>query len=295
MCCNNFNKSKEGDNSSRKCNDCRNNNLDMQSKQVQVQGQGERKKKIRQMMSVMIYGQLLSLANSFTGAASTMLVDECGVNSPTIQSSFMYFVLCFFLFFLSSPPPLAKEHENCDESLSIDNDNNDSVTQTKCITTTTTSNNKIKHNLTYLGIAFMDLEANYLTYLSYRYTSFTSITLIASLSIPSAMICSIILLKRKYKRNHFIGVFFCLVGLFITIFSDSSTVNADTDTNLSNNEQGPKEKEYGTAVLGDIVAIVGAITYGLNDTLCELTVKNRSVNEYLAMLVSIFVLFIHLI
>ena len=50
----------------------------------------ERKKK--SVWLTLLFGQVLSIANAGTGAASTSLAERCNINNPTAQSGFLYFI-----------------------------------------------------------------------------------------------------------------------------------------------------------------------------------------------------------
>ena len=72
----------------------------------------------------------------------------------------------------------------------------------------------------YFIMAVMDVEANFFTILAFRYTTYTSITLLDSLAIPGAMIASKILLRCKYRPIHLLGASICFIGTILNVFSD---------------------------------------------------------------------------
>jgi len=123
---------------------------------------------------------------------------------------------------------------------------------------------------TYFILSFLDVEANYLTFLSFRYTTFTSISIFDSLSIPSAMLLSRLMLGRRYLAAHIAGASICMVGVVINVLSDY---------------ESPEPDDYPKKVLGDFLAICGGIIYGLSAGLAENAVKNcGGQEEYLACL-----------
>lgn len=272
------------------------------------------------ILKAILIGQLLSIANSCTGAASTTLETTCGINSPTAQSGFMYVGLSLFLFLL----PRVQN----DDSVIIHTDTEDNSTDVVSLGNKIVSEEERQSNSTevrcyphrfpftkiqlrapwyyYALLSFFDLEANFLTYSAYRYTSFTSISLLASLCIPSAMVFSSIFLKRKYNTRHFIGVVLCFIGFILTLGSDVDTSGVGNDDDDNGNEEISSnfftiydgnttlpslddkgetyENTFPFAIRGDILAALGAIFYGLNDTLTERSVKKFSFIEFLAML-----------
>ena len=72
----------------------------------------------------------------------------------------------------------------------------------------------------YFLMAVMDVEANFFTILAFRYTSYTSITLLDSLAIPGAMVASKMLLKCKYRPAHLVGATICTAGTILNVLSD---------------------------------------------------------------------------
>ena len=232
----------------------------------------ERKKK--SVWLTLLFGQVLSIANAGTGAASTSLAERCNINNPTAQSGFLYFILSLCLFFLPQKTQLEEDERNID---TIHTSELVIASPQPILTRDYKSRFKIQAPWYYYAIlAFMDLEANYLTYYAYRYTSFTSIALLASVSIPSAMFFSFLLLSKKYHIWHILGVCMCLVGFLMTFKSDMNT-----NSNESSNNEGAS---YSSPIKGDFLAFFGALLYGLNDTLAESCVKQFHPLEYLGML-----------
>lgn len=72
----------------------------------------------------------------------------------------------------------------------------------------------------YFIVALVAVEARYLVFLAFRYTSFTFIYLVDALAIPSAMLFSKLLLKRDYHFVHLLGGFICMSGVVTNTISD---------------------------------------------------------------------------
>lgn len=230
-------------------------------------------------LKAILFGQLLSIANACTGAASTTLANSCGINSPTAQSSFMYLLLSTFTFMLprQNIDPVIDGNE---ESGGIPEENDSDMQNGSDHHRIPFTNIRLQASWYYYALlAFLDLEANYLTYLSYRDTSFTSITLLASLAIPSAMFFSRIFINRQYNVWHYCGVILCFIGFIMAVSSDIRE-----DDQGSTNTMDDAEPAFPYAFRGDLLAITGAMMYGLNDTLTELSVKKFSIFEFLGML-----------
>ena len=72
----------------------------------------------------------------------------------------------------------------------------------------------------YLLIAVFDVEGNYLMVKAYRYTSITSVQLLDSVTIPTVLILSWLLLKYRYEWIHIGGVAVAMTGMGLMIFAD---------------------------------------------------------------------------
>jgi len=136
-------------------------------------------------------------------------------------------------------------------------------------------------------MALLDLEANYFTFLAYRYTSLTSVSLLDAFAIPSAMFFSRFLLSRSYKFGHFLGAAICTAGIIVNVFIDyeDDTSRQYYDLQDDDGDKAKYEDLYPHQIRGDLLSILGAILYGLNNVLTERAVRHiGGVTEYLGML-----------
>eukprot|EP00565_Helicotheca_tamesis_P005130 CAMPEP_0185726242 /NCGR_PEP_ID=MMETSP1171-20130828/2285_1 /TAXON_ID=374046 /ORGANISM="Helicotheca tamensis, Strain CCMP826" /LENGTH=342 /DNA_ID=CAMNT_0028394557 /DNA_START=95 /DNA_END=1120 /DNA_ORIENTATION=+ len=192
------------------------------------------------------------------------------------------------------------------------------TTATPHTTNPTTTTTPSTPYLSYLLIAFFDVQANYLTVLAFQYTTFNSITLFSSLAVPSSMIWSKILLQRKFTVKHVIAALVCIGGVFINVYGDirqeeeeekegggddggngtiapaapaleynDTTTTTITDIYNNNNENDAttttNKRSMQQQFIGDLSAICGGILYGLNDVLAEKIVKyHNGCIEYLS-------------
>ncbi|GKZ01386.1 hypothetical protein MPSEU_001089400 [Mayamaea pseudoterrestris] len=132
--------------------------------------------------------------------------------------------------------------------------------------------------LAYLPMACLDVYAQYFFLTSLRYTTLTSVTLLDSIAIPTAMLLSSVVLARKYRCAHFVGIFSCFVGIFMDVFQDY-TAEDETGTG------GADLQDYPFKIRGDVLAIMGAVLFGCQEVLGEVAVRNLGgSNEYLSML-----------
>ena len=120
----------------------------------------------------------------------------------------------------------------------------------------------------YLAMSILDIIPNYMQLFSFRYTSLTSTTLLGSLTVPSTMFFSSRILARCFVKSHYMGVLLCVIGGALTVWTDFD-----------------KEKSSGNvhSALGDVLAVIAALIYGLGDVISEYCVKNVDLYELLGM------------
>lgn len=119
----------------------------------------------------------------------------------------------------------------------------------------------------YLGMSILDVFPNFLTLVSFQYTSLTSTTLLGSLTVPATMVFSKLMLSKTFFTHQYIGVAFCVIGGVLTIYMDASSLT-----------------RHPHSYIGDLMAISAAVAYGLGDTVAEYSVKRIDRFEYLGML-----------
>eukprot|EP00752_Nemacystus_decipiens_P002872 g2673.t1 len=121
----------------------------------------------------------------------------------------------------------------------------------------------------YAFYSLVDVEANTLSVLAFRYTSITSVAMLDAFSIPAVMFLSCFLLRAQYTQMHVVGVTFCLIGLGLTVISD-----------LQGDEE---EAAYPQALKGDVLCVLGAALYAGSNVMQEDFVKNHHRTEFLGM------------
>jgi len=135
---------------------------------------------------------------------------------------------------------------------------------------------------TYLLLAILDVEANYLAMLSFQHTSLSSSMLLTSLSVLSTVLLrQVIFRSAKYGRKQLFGVFMCLVGGLLWLRAE---VDRDLTSDSLDALHSTRQPHTGI-VYGDLLALSAACLYGLNDVLAEYYVKSSNDRvEYLGML-----------
>lgn len=208
-------------------------------------------KKAFRHWKVLLFGQGISVCLTAIGASSSELYLNCGVNAPTAQYCLVYLLLSLHLL-----PILIRDKEwrqyiprflnervmkrqidewNLETTLPTEDedsvydhhqhDENNPGGEDDRIYRIPILNVRIKGPLRlYFLMAFMDVEANFFTFLAFRYTTYTSITLLDALAIPGAMIASRILLKCNYRPYHILGALICVAGTTLNVFVDFEDV-----------------------------------------------------------------------
>ena len=204
---------------------------------------------------VLILGQSLSFLLASSGAAQATLHLKCNLSAPTFASAFIYLALSFHLI-----PLYFRGRRMRNASEGIVRDVRSPYWMFRIIPV-------YAPPWAYVFIALLDVEANYMTVLAFRYTTITSVTLFDALAIPSAMILSRLFLARRYTPVHFLGVLVCMSGIVFNVLADYESEVASKD------EQSSGPNEYPHKVWGDGLAIIGGIIYGANDVLAETAVR----------------------
>ncbi len=288
--------------------------------------------------NVILLGQAVSLSLAFCSAASSTLQDMRGAqHMPLFQISLAYFFLGFHMFSLMRIRKVGKELRTESIQESDDDDCEDQTQNHNCAMEQTPLLGKQTHlqseqftaaikrndlmdsetlNLWpfqclsfqklhspwyfYALIAFLDVQANYVVILSFRYTSLINSNILTSLGVISVMVTSYFFLKRRFRIHHYIGSCFCILGASMILSSDAiqssliSPLGVVVDEDVGNLDliTSPAatvddyEANQSTKwhIWGDIMAIVSAMLFGLNDTLAELSIQNSTGTEYLAMM-----------
>jgi solute carrier family 35 protein F1/2 len=138
--------------------------------------------------------------------------------------------------------------------------------------------------LRYAAVAVTDVYANYTTILALKYTTLTSVSLFDALAIPSAIIVSRFAFARRYTKIHMFGVIVCSIGIIINALQDyrEDEELEKTDDSLKTDEEELIEADYPHKMLGDTLAIIGGLLFGLDNTLQEVAVRDWGTQlEYL--------------
>ncbi|KAJ7556438.1 hypothetical protein O6H91_05G083700 [Diphasiastrum complanatum] len=190
----------------------------------------------RKSLAMVALGQVLSLLITGTGFTSSLLAQR-GIDAPTAQAWSNYILLALIYGGLV-------------------------VYRRKKIEMPWYS---------FILLAFIDVEANYLAVKAYQYTSLTSVMLLDCWTIPFVIILTWLLLKTHYSIGHFVGVGICVLGLVLVIFSDVHASDRSGGKNV---------------LLGDMLVFGSSILYAISNVSEEFLVKHVEQVELVACLSS---------
>lgn len=91
---------------------------------------------------------------------------------------------------------------------------------------------------------------------AFTQTTLTSVMIIEDFSIPSAVILSLLFLKVRYERVHYIAICLCVAGISCGFLNDFLIVGIDSGS------EGASRP-----ILGDFLALGGAFLYALENVL----------------------------
>ena len=117
--------------------------------------------------------------------------------------------------------------------------------------------------------ALIDVEGNYFMVKAYAFTSLLSAMLLDTWTIPCVVLLSVFFLKMRFLRWHYLGVFTCLVGMGILIWSDMAA---------GKNYPG---SDY---LKGDLFCLAGATCYALSNVGQEYLVRQKPMYEVVGQL-----------
>lgn len=113
--------------------------------------------------------------------------------------------------------------------------------------------------------AFFDVHGNLLLVMSYQYTTIETIQLLDCFTVPVVMFLSLTVLRVRFRCGHYLGVFLCLSGIVLLMFSDL-IINGD----------------FQHGWFGDFLTLLGATSYAFANVLEESIMKHKEkVNQWI--------------
>lgn len=271
---------------------------------------------VQAQWAVLVAGQILSFLLACGGAAQATLSFDCGLSAPTLSLALFYFCLSFCLVPMCNETCARKRAIRINHDLELQyatatqqKPSNSSSTQMRSPTSESVNGATVEPTTSavdtscntsptypffcglirlstkpsmYIGMALLDVYANYFTVLAFKYTTITSVTLLDALAIPSAMILSRVCLKREYSWVHLCGAFLCMVGVILNVFQDY-----EDEVKYKMKQQGNTDanEAFPHKLRGDIMAVLGGVLFGASSVVGEVAVRELGgPNEYVGML-----------
>jgi drug/metabolite transporter (DMT)-like permease len=242
---------------------------------------------------ILVFGQALSLFLAGTSAMSASMHFDCNVSFPSFQTSLVFMLMSLHLIIVvfrkykHEPAELPQDNPSSHSSSSSDDDDDDDDKipgNSRPIYTYSMLCGLVPlHNpwWIYAGFAFISVEGSYVAFLAYKYTTLPSASLLDNVNIIAAMVGSRLLLGRRYTKYHILGALVCCLGVAMNIVSDFEK-SGENPTDTDDENEKIQMEEYPHRLLGDLLALVGGMLFGLIDVLIEKVVKEDvSVDEYL--------------
>lgn len=217
---------------------------------------------LRNHWKILAFGQVLSLCLAGGGAAQATLKLDCDLNAPSFTIAIFYFFLSLHLLILLWRNHQSPHHHRILERDAVVEESDQHDEQARLPSSSLFYWKKPLWQ--YFMIALIDVSANAVTMLSFRYTTLTSVALFDNIAIPASMLLSKCLFSRQYTKVHLLGVIICMVGVFSNIIQDY-----DDDKNVDN-----VDKDYPNKLQGDILAVSGGILYGITNVFVEITLRD---------------------
>ncbi|CAH1764253.1 11380_t:CDS:1 [Entrophospora sp. SA101] len=159
-------------------------------------------------------------------------------------------------------------HDNDDGSSSSSNDDDDDNNTTNVfhILNSQKHQNVIKYVLKFSALfAICMCIPGYIWYIAVAFTTTAKLTAIFNTSCFWAYVFSILLLGDSLQKEKILAVFLSIMGVAIMTFWDISqddNPSADKNSKFDNNDE-----DRSLINMGDFIALVGALAYGLNEVI----------------------------
>ncbi|KAG5445374.1 Solute carrier 35 member F2 [Clonorchis sinensis] len=218
----------------------------------------------------LLLGQVLAGMIAATAVCSTFLANA-GVSVPLSQNLFHYCFL-FLCYFPARLFCLLRRRQ------SYQLDRNRKTPPTRFCT-----KDRLYRASLYIFAGLIDTHANWSFVAAYKFTSVTSIQLLDCLTIPVAVLLSIIFLRTRFFWTHYAAVIICLAGAGGMVATDVlvNPTGPQIPMNGSGNTTVPDESSS-NVILGDFLVIVGSVAYAASNVLQQYLVIRYGFVDFLA-------------
>eukprot|EP01134_Creolimax_fragrantissima_P004962 CFRG4962T1 len=190
----------------------------------------------RNSLCAFVVGLVISLSIAGTGAFSQALLQEIVEPLPVAQSLFTYVLLSVVYI------PVLAYQKNLGPTIR-------------------------NYGPSFLAIAFIDVQANFLIVQAYKYTSMSSVQILDCFTVPCVAFLSYCFLGTQFKFNHFVGACISCLGIVMLLLVDDGTSSSSS-----------------SPLYGGLLCLLGAVLYSITNVCQEHFVRTDSCVPYLAML-----------
>jgi solute carrier family 35 protein F1/2 len=214
-------------------------------------------KRKNELVKAVLFGQFIAFIVAISALFTKLLVDDLNAASPAFQLALGYGTCCLLFLY-----PFYQVNKT--DPLSW------------------------KTILSLFFVSIADSQASFLGNLAYNFeVSIASVGMLSSFTIPCAMVLSYFFLRVRYKTKHFLGTFIALLGLVFVVTSDILVNNGDTKSTVNGTSPGSSNgttSDISSAVIGDLLVILGSAVYAVSNVASEAFVKSGSIYQYLVWL-----------
>ena len=211
--------------------------------------------RFRSPLLFFVFGQIIPLTLALLSLIIVYLFDTIGVQTPGV----LILVAYFSIFVLYNLLPRVYRVFCCSRQAAS------SLSRGHCLSPW--PNLPGRPILLYVGLATLDTLGNLLLNFSFELTSLLSVVLINSASLPLAMMFSLGWLGRRFTAGQVCGAALALLGMGLLILNDYL---------LGRDSEAPVGDNPVSAVLGDLLALSGAISFASSNTLQEYIFQQRA-------------------
>ncbi|CAL8088125.1 unnamed protein product [Calicophoron daubneyi] len=245
--------------------------------QGHTQPKDEDKRKCRNLKEILLalfVGQLLAGFLGASGVCAALLA-QVGVSLPLSQNLCHYSLIALIFGLTRLVLCRVRSKRNVDlESIEMKDQNVENFIE------------KPKRKIDprwflYITTGIVDMHAFWATLAAYAYTNVTSIQLLDCLGIPTSMVLSCFFLRYRYCWTHYLGAFVCLVGACMMIGADVIGAQ-ETELAINGTTSEITQNTQTEVVIGDMLAVGGAVLFGISSVLQEYLTTSYGSTEYLA-------------
>lgn len=130
----------------------------------------------------------------------------------------------------------------------------------------------VKKCFSYLILAAIDVEANFMIVKAFQYTNLISVQILDNFVIPAVLVLNLIFLRKRFTFFHYFGALLSVAGVLAMVVSNAII--------YKNGEDGGNQE-----LVGDLLVLGAALCYAISNVAQEFLLKgDTTVDEWLCYL-----------